>query len=840
MSNPTVFVIPMAGASSRFFEAGFTRPKFMLPAFRQTVFHFALGSFEKYFKTNPFIFITGNDPEADAFVRREVENMGVAQAQFVQMDQLTGGQAETVALGLQACDIAGETPITIFNIDSFRPGFTLPDDPELTGADGYLEVFEGAGDHWSFARVEGTKVVETAEKKRISSHCSNGLYHFNRAEDFTKAFNDARQSGEKGEYYIAPLYNRLIAAGKDIRIRQLAPEDTKFCGLPTEYRDFLLSGATEAWDAENIPDAPPIEGLSMRDFHQAKAAGDKERVVWVLRQLGTGKPLATRHLNDALRYLEILGRTEDVDALITLALGAAKGNIEDTMIVAEATFMTGRQPQTLEICDAQKEKFPNHSFVLYWGVRALDAANRGDEVSTYIKGNKFFNLPEHHLETLSFVLADNGFTRKTRIILQLNWARRPGPAILHALMKLAAREGHGRSRMRLVESAITQGVEPRIVDKMHAAAIALRSGAQDTLDIIDPHRELPLKAFPSPNIMPLKPKVALCLSGQMRAFERTSPTIIKHVVERFNADVFISTWNNRGITASAMRNFSRILPAPVASALSSRHSHWRFAERFPALTTLIDDFEKAPITQEAIAEFYTPVSLRIIDEEAFEDRYFTPGAMEVISHKKTLKNQLKMYYQLHACNRLKMAQEAEMGARYDMVIRMRPDLMLTGPAVPETETFGFDMYSDVVRGIGCGDQICTSSSANMDLMSTVWDRAKQVISRKPDLVYDNGGLGIGVHGFIAQTLWSHGLAPRQYEKPLGTTIADNPLYFPDTAQAMLRDMATWSMLDDDDINCIAVIFNTLNSNETWSNHIPALLALAQATLPEMAMQKVTV
>jgi len=843
MSGATVFVIPMAGASSRFFEAGFMHPKFMLPAFRKTIFHFAVGSFEAYFKTNPFIFITNDDPEVDSFVRREVEKMGLADAKFVQVDRLTDGQAETVALGLEACGVSGETPITIFNIDSFRPDFSEPQSADFVDADGYLEVFEGEGDHWSFAKVsaeDDTQVIETAEKNRISPYCSNGLYHFQRAADFLQAFQEENADATAAELYVAPLFNRLIAAGKNIRMRLLAPNETKFCGLPTEYRDFLLSGANDAWDAETIEDAPALETLSMRDFHQAKAAGQKEKVVWVLRNLGIGKPLETRHLNDALRYIDLLGRTEDVGALLTLALEATEGKIEQVMVIAEATYMTGRHNETLEICNAKKGFFPNHTLLLYWGARALDALNKGEEVSRFIGGNRFNNLPERHLETLSFLLTDNGFTRKAKMILHANWQKRPGPEILHALMKLSAREGHGRTRMRLVETALKKGIDPRVMDRMHAAAIALRSDERDSFEVIDHQRMLPTKAFPSPGIIPPKPKVALCLSGQMRAFERSSPSIKEHVVDQLDADVFISTWNNRGITASAMRNFARILPAPVARTLSDRHSHWRFAERFPMLTELIDQFEKAPIKADAIAEYYNPVEIKIVNEENFEDEYFTQQAMDVISHKKTLKNQLKMYYQLNLCNQLKTKQEAKMASRYDVVIRMRPDLLLTGPVLPETESFGFDVYCDVVRGIGCGDQICSSSSPNMDIASTVWERAKRLITGQPDLVYDNGGLGIGAHGFFAQTMWSNGLAPRLHEKPHGTNMLDNALYFPDTANAMLHDMANWPMLDIEDINCIATIFKTLSANADWKTHIPALIAFANANLPDAAMENVKV
>ncbi len=89
MSGPTIFVIPMPGASLRFREVGPARPKLMLSGFRKTVFDFAINSFARYFRGNPFIFITGKDPE--------VENTGSTNPHFVpkhgQSEPSGGGNA---------------------------------------------------------------------------------------------------------------------------------------------------------------------------------------------------------------------------------------------------------------------------------------------------------------------------------------------------------------------------------------------------------------------------------------------------------------------------------------------------------------------------------------------------------------------------------------------------------------------------------------------------------------------------------------------------------------------------------------------------------------------------
>ena len=52
-----MIIIPMAGMSSRFFKAGYDKPKYMLSAHGSTLFEHSVNSFKKYFNDTPFLFI---------------------------------------------------------------------------------------------------------------------------------------------------------------------------------------------------------------------------------------------------------------------------------------------------------------------------------------------------------------------------------------------------------------------------------------------------------------------------------------------------------------------------------------------------------------------------------------------------------------------------------------------------------------------------------------------------------------------------------------------------------------------------------------------------------------
>ena len=235
-------IIPMAGLSSRFTKAGYVLPKYMLYVKNKSLFNLAVSSFEKYFDTCRFVFVARDVFDTKTFIERECELLGIKDFTVVILPQPTKGQAETVLEGITRAGVPEQEPILIFNIDTFRPGFTFPED--MKEWDGYLEVFVGSGKNWSYAKTESedsTLVVETAEKVEISRYCSTGLYYFGTASSFVTAYtiNLEHPCDGKAELYVAPLYNHLIRSGKKIHIHVIDREDVIFSGVPAEYEQIL-------------------------------------------------------------------------------------------------------------------------------------------------------------------------------------------------------------------------------------------------------------------------------------------------------------------------------------------------------------------------------------------------------------------------------------------------------------------------------------------------------------------------------------------------------------------------------------------------------------------------
>ena len=240
-----MIVIPMAGASRRFMQKGYEVPKYMLEAHDESLFEWSVKSFEKYFETDFFVFVAMGDGFLENFINNRIKKLGIKNYKVLMLDKLTSGQAETVYKGIIHSGKDFSEQLYVFNIDTVMLNFEK--DTELEKYEGYLEVFESEGTSWSFAvpkddNTDIPYVAETREKVRVSNLCSNGLYYFKTSQIFVDVFKKIEklplEELDGNERYVAPMYNYLIAEGKDVCYKKVNKADHIFSGIPSEYEDF--------------------------------------------------------------------------------------------------------------------------------------------------------------------------------------------------------------------------------------------------------------------------------------------------------------------------------------------------------------------------------------------------------------------------------------------------------------------------------------------------------------------------------------------------------------------------------------------------------------------------
>lgn len=227
-------VMPMAGRGSRFAQVGYTVPKPMIPVKGKPMYAWAMDGLPLSQATQ-LVFIclaehlSGFGLEEDIRTRYARLNPVI-----VPLNKVTEGQACTV---LEArAQIDRDEPLMIFNADTYAPTSFRTPAPSVAGV---LGVFEAPGDKYSFARTDASgRVVEVAEKTRISDHCCTGMYWFRSGAEFVREADAMIAANErvKNEFYVAPVYNRMIAKGRDIRLDRA--DEVWVLGTPEDLAHF--------------------------------------------------------------------------------------------------------------------------------------------------------------------------------------------------------------------------------------------------------------------------------------------------------------------------------------------------------------------------------------------------------------------------------------------------------------------------------------------------------------------------------------------------------------------------------------------------------------------------
>jgi dTDP-glucose pyrophosphorylase len=227
-----MILITLAGASSRFFNAGYEVVKYKLPLNRKTIIECIL---EFIPREEKLLLILNKKFHDLCFMEEMLSSMKFNNSMVVEIDN-TRGQFETVILGLnQSLSFWNEFDyLTIYNGDTVRK----INNWNFYDCDGFIEVFESDGTHWSFVDQLG-QVNKVVEKNRISSLCSSGLYFFKHI----KYLFDSKEeyySLNSNELFVAPFYNLLIKKGLNIQSGIVESENFLFCGTPTEYHESLF------------------------------------------------------------------------------------------------------------------------------------------------------------------------------------------------------------------------------------------------------------------------------------------------------------------------------------------------------------------------------------------------------------------------------------------------------------------------------------------------------------------------------------------------------------------------------------------------------------------------
>ena len=227
-------LIPMAGAGSRFEQAGYTFPKPLIEVKNKPMIQVVVDNLN--IKAN-YIYIV-QKKHREKYNLDTLLNLLTPNCKIVEVDGLTEGAACTALLAKEFID--NDAPLFFANSDQFVEW----DSNEFmykmneTNADGGIVTFEATHPKWSFAKIDDKGLVtEVAEKNPISNIATVGYYYWKHGSDFVKY---AEQMIDKNirinnEFYVCPVFNEAIGDAKEIRTFNVegmwglgTPEDLKY------------------------------------------------------------------------------------------------------------------------------------------------------------------------------------------------------------------------------------------------------------------------------------------------------------------------------------------------------------------------------------------------------------------------------------------------------------------------------------------------------------------------------------------------------------------------------------------------------------------------------------
>ena len=235
-------VIPMAGRGSRFSAAGFADPKPLVKLHGVAMIRVVIANLAPRI-AHRFIFICQREHYVAYGLDRLLSEWTV-DPQVVLLDGVTEGAACTVLRAREWIDT--EAPLMIANSDQYI-ATSIDDylqDMARRELDGLIMTMAADDPKWSFAATTPDGLVtRVVEKQVISNDATVGIYNFAQGRDFVAAADAMIAAGERsnGEFYVAPVYNRMLASGARIGIHGIGVDGNGMHGLgtPADLAAFL-------------------------------------------------------------------------------------------------------------------------------------------------------------------------------------------------------------------------------------------------------------------------------------------------------------------------------------------------------------------------------------------------------------------------------------------------------------------------------------------------------------------------------------------------------------------------------------------------------------------------
>lgn len=233
-------VIPMAGRGSRFAKAGYEMPKPLIDVHGHYMIEYVIQNIRPK-QEYRFIFLCLEEHLEKYSLEDSLKKIEPS-CIVVPVDHVTEGAACTVLLAEKYINSRDE--LMIANADQYVDVDINDYLKKLGDDDGLIMTMTADDPKWSFVALDGVGyVTDVREKEVISSEATVGIYNYKHGSDFVKYAHQMIDQNIRinGEFYVAPVYNGMISAGKKISFYNVGSEGNGMYGLgiPEDLNKFL-------------------------------------------------------------------------------------------------------------------------------------------------------------------------------------------------------------------------------------------------------------------------------------------------------------------------------------------------------------------------------------------------------------------------------------------------------------------------------------------------------------------------------------------------------------------------------------------------------------------------
>lgn len=234
-------------------------------------------------------------------------------------------------------------------------------------------------------------------------------------------------------------------------------------------------------------------------------------------------------------------------------------------------------------------------------------------------------------------------------------------------------------------------------------------------------------------------RIALCLSGQTRAYEKCFDSQYINIIKPYNCDIFIHTWLYNGLYPKTPDNLHYCKEYNISNY-----------DKY-----LNDDY----LINSKLFSLYTPKKILV----EYPDKDFFINKLSPNDNIKFF-NAIMMYYSIYQSNNLKKQYEINYGFKYDIVIRCRFDLffehlkLLTDDSLYLAPNENIDRpfnnnMKNILNTVGPkympSDQFAHGTSTAMDYYSNIYESYllnQNIFPQHPE-------------GMISEYLWNSSYIP---------------------------------------------------------------------------------